>query len=158
MLRTCRRYFGACCRRFCGSGRVLERTFASIWSLLAPFLLFSLLLNRFGANFLPFWNAQTTEKPRISLRGSSKSRFSLYSRRVPRWASLGGCLASLGGLSATFCVSLGASWDPLGGILGTSWGLPGAFLGVSWGFLGEFCVQGPPKSLLGASWGLREAS
>ena len=39
---------------FCGFGRVLERTFASMCSFLCAFLLFSILLGRSGANFLPF--------------------------------------------------------------------------------------------------------
>ena len=104
----------------------MARTFASICSLLASLVLFSSFLARFGANFLPFWKAQTTEKPRISSRGSSKSRFSLYSRRVPRWDYLGAVL--------------GLSWGPLGHFLRLSWGLLGAswghFLAPSWRFPG----------------------
>ena len=89
-------------------------------SLLASLVVFSSFLARFGANFLLFFKAQATEKAQISSRPSSKSRFSLYSRRVPRWDSLGGVL--------------GLSWGPLGHFLRLSWGL----LGTSWGHLGDF--------------------
>ena len=141
----------------------MERTFASICSLLASLVLFSSFLARFGANFLPFWKAQTTEKARISSRGSSKSRFSLYSRRVPRWDALGGVLGlSWGPLGHFLRLSwglLGASQGHLGDFLAASWRFPGGLLGLLGGILILRASQGPPRGLpgppgrlLGSSW------
>jgi hypothetical protein len=126
--------------------------------------IFFFFLARFGANFLPFWKAQTTEKPRISSRGSSKSRFSLYSRRVPRWDSLGGVLGlSWGPLGHFLRLSWGllvASREHLGDFLAASWRFPGGLLGLLGGILGLRASQGssrglpgPPGRLLGSSWG-----
>ena len=130
--------FGALC---CGSGRVFERTFATIYSLLTFFLLFCVPLCCFCVDLVLFGTLGPLKKTQFSSRWSSKSHFMLYSHRAPPWTSLGDRLGSLAGLLATSCVRLGASWGILGDFLGPSWVL-GASLGNLLGGL-----LGPPGRL-----------
>ena len=86
--------------QFCGSGRVFERTFVAICSLLAPFLLCSLLLVCLWPNFVLFLNVQTIQKPRFP----SVVKITFF---VP-FASIAAVDLSLG--------PLGISYGPLGHI------------------------------------------